>query len=167
MIKLILSLAFTGILSAQTVVTPASITFSADATVAIQTWFTTQVLSTPTTLALPMTAGALTMTVTDASQLAINQEFYIGTEAVNPSAIVGNVVTVTRADIGTTAAAHPAGASVGILKYKSLKNWCKQALAQEVAAIMSQITSPTGATQDAAIATANAAKAAAVAGAIQ
>ena len=101
------------------------------------------------------------------SRSAVNQEFYIDSEAVDPSAIAGNVVTITRADIGTTAKAHATGAQVNVLKYKSLKNFCKQVMQAAVADIMSRATYPTGATQDAAIAAANAVKASAVAGSVQ
>ena len=165
--KTIILLAVSFAAFGQQTVTPANVTFSADAVVAVQSWFTTQILSTPTTLAAPMTAGATTMTVTSAADLAVNQEFYIDSEAVNPSAIAGNVVTITRADIGTTAKAHATGAQVNVLKYKSLKNFCKQVMQAAVADIMSRATYPTGATQDAAIAAANAVKASAVAGSVQ
>ena len=151
----------------QTTVTPANITFSADATTAMQNWFLTQVQSTPTTLAAPMTAGATTMTVTSAAGLTINQEFTVDGEAINPSAIVGSVVTVTRADLGTTATTHASNASVNVLIYKSLRYYVKQAIAQEVSAIMARTAYPTVTMQLAAIATANAAIATAQANGVQ
>jgi len=155
----------------QQTVTPANVTFSADAVAVLQNYFVdpSNITSTPTTLAAPLSAGATTMTVASTDLLAINQEFLIDKEAVNPTAIntVTKVVTISRADIGTTAAAHLSGATVSLLKYKSLKNWCKQSLAESIAQIMSIVTFPTGATQDAIIATANAAKQAAKDAAIQ
>src|ERR1017187_1686176 len=165
--RLLFTLLFTGILSAQTVVTPAALTFSPDAVAAMNSWFLTQIVNGLTTLTVALTPGETSMTVKDGTQLAVNQEFLLDGEAINPSAIVGNVVTITRADLGTTAAAHAINSNVSVLKYKSIKNYCKQAIQQEVAAIMSMTTFPSGATQDAVIATAQATKATAVAGAIQ
>jgi hypothetical protein len=167
-IKLATSLlALSMIAFGQQTITPANVTFSADAVIALQNWFLTQVASTPTTLAQPMTAVATTMTLVDATGLSIAQEFVVDNEAVTPSAITGNVVTIVRADLGTAAVAHSAGTSVKVLIYRGLRNFCKQSMAAAVAQIMAQVTYPTGATQDAAIATANAAKAAAIAGAVQ
>ncbi len=150
--KLIALLTLLGVPAfAQQTITPANVIFSADAVIALQNFFLTQITATPTTLASPMTAGATTMTVTDSSALAINQEFLIEGEALNPSAINGNVITVSRADLGTAAASHPASATVSVLKYKSLRNFCKQVLAAAVIQIMAQTSYPTAVTQNAVI----------------
>src|ERR1039457_3807047 len=112
--KTILLFAFAGILSAQTIVTPAALTFSPDAVAAMNSWFLTQIVNAPTTLTVALTPGAATMTVKDGTQITIAQEFLLDGEAINPSAIVGNVVTITRADLGTTAAAHAINSNVSV-----------------------------------------------------
>jgi hypothetical protein len=165
--KLIALFALSLVASAQQTITPANVVFSADAVAALQTWFLTQITGSPTALAAPMTAGATTMTVVDGTVLAVNQEFLVDNEAVNPTAIAGNVVTITRADLGTTAVSHLAAAPVQVLKYRSLRNFCKQVLAAAVIQIMVQTAYPTAITQNAAIAAAQAAKDAAAAAAVQ
>jgi hypothetical protein len=153
----------------QQTVTPANVTFSADAVIALQSWFLTQIQDTPNTVVLtaPATAGATSITVNNGGLLTINMELLIDGEAMNPSAIVGNVVTVSRADLGTTAVAHVNASAVRVLVYKSLKNLCKQILQRDIPLIMAGITYPTQTTQLAIIATAQAAIKAATDGAVQ
>lgn len=164
-----LTLALAVSLVAQTVVNPASLTFSPDATLATQAWMITQTNGLQgVTLSSGIDAVTLTVTVSDASSIKANDELVIDNEAVSIASKSGNVLTLTaRADLGTTAATHAAGTKVDTLKYSSLKTFCKLVVAATVQDILDRSNVGAIATQNAVITTAQAARQAAKANAVQ
>lgn len=66
----------------------------------------------PTVLSLAMTSGQTTMTVEDGDRLTVGGEAVIGAERVLVGARTDNTFAITRAQGGTTAAAHAEGDSV-------------------------------------------------------
>ena len=88
------------------------------ALLSLQSWLLTQFGSpSGVSLTVALTPSATTVTVSDASQIKAANELWIEGEACNIVSKAGNVITVIRADMGTTAAAHAVGASVQVLKY--------------------------------------------------
>lgn len=159
---------------AQTVVNPASLTFSADGITAANTVILlTQTISpngsTPVRLAGSIDAVTLTVTVTDASNLKANDSLFIDAEAMPIASKVGNVITLTsRADLGTTAAIHATQSIVQTLLYPSIKKWITGTIAAAIqTAIDNCATCTVNAAQNAVISTAQAAKQAAKASAVQ
>ena len=90
-------------------------------------------------------------------------------EAMTVTAKAARVYTVTRPSLGTTAAAHSPGAVVNVLKYKTIALFGMQCVIDAVTNIMNNpsFSYPTATTQNAVITTAQAAKNAAIAGAVQ
>jgi len=114
-----------------------TITVSDAGVAAIQSWMLAQAVAI-TSLVGAITVGALTLTVNDASNIGNVDEILIDGEAMSVTARSGKTLTVTRADLGTTAAAHADGAMVTVLKYKSIKGYFKQAIADAVSQIVVQ-----------------------------
>lgn len=65
-----------------------------------------------TTLASAITNNATSMTVVDATGITTGMNLQIDSEIVNVTTVVGNTLTITRAQQGTAAVAHNAAASV-------------------------------------------------------
>lgn len=66
-----------------------------------------------TTLSAALTAGATTVSLTDATNFAESGHAHVGTEAIAYTGKTGNDLTgCTRAALGTTAASHASGATV-------------------------------------------------------
>lgn len=165
--KLIALLLFAVGLQAQTVVNVKSLTISADATAAIQAWMVTQTTGANTGLNGAIDASTTSVTVADGSVMGGTDIIVIDGEAMQITAKTGKSLTVTRAALGTVAATHADKALVGVLKYKTMALLFQAHIANMVASIMDVAGYPTKATQDAIIATAQAAKAAAVSAAVQ
>ena len=81
-------------------------------------------------------------------------------EVASVTAIVGAVLTVNRGTLGTTAAAHLAGAVIQILQYRNANHLAQTHLARLNQSILDSMPPSTIATQQAAIVTAEAAIAA-------
>ena len=85
-----------------------------------------------TSLAVPLSAGSTTMTVTDASSIPANVQLTIDTEIVEVTAPpTGNQVAISRGFDGTAAAAHLTGTPVSGF----INAWHHNALASEIKAI--------------------------------
>lgn len=84
----------------------------------------TNVLTPSFKLASSVTAAATSWTLVSATGLAINQYLYAGTETVLITNIVGNVVTVTRAQFRSTAQAFPAFFPIGTTVYTMANRRC-------------------------------------------
>jgi hypothetical protein len=78
----------------------------------------------------------LTLTVTSAATLAVNTNDYIriDDEILRVSAIVGNALTVVRAQLNTTAAAHTDGSAVDLLTITTAKTTINESTTTGVAA---------------------------------
>ena len=137
----------------QTVVNVPSLTVSADATAAVQNWMLTQTSGT-VKLVGAILATDLALKVDDATGIGNNDELLVDGEAVVVTNKTGKTLTITRADLGTTATAHADGAPVSILKYKSIKTLFRQIIIDTVGQIMSMGNYPTAAAQNAVIKTA-------------
>jgi azurin len=70
------------------------------------------VLDSATTASAALTASATSLAVADASGISANDVIQIDNERMQVTAISGNTLTLTRAHLGTTAAAHGSGAAV-------------------------------------------------------
>ena len=68
--------------------------------------------TTTTTLSAGIVAGDTSLTVASSTGLTVGDYLRIGNELMFIDAIVGTTITVTRAQCGTTAAAHSGGATV-------------------------------------------------------
>ena len=182
---ILLTLLFASLALGQITVDVSALNISADGTSALYAWMLNQQSSTTTFLALDCTASATSITVQDSSGIgvALNRALLIGGEAVTVTAKTGKVLTITRAQLGTLAAAHRgtvatkdaegvvtvvnAGDLVTVLKYPAPQSAVRQWIVDKMAELMAAGGYPTAAAQDAIINTAKAAKDAAIAGAVQ
>lgn len=165
--RLTLSALFIAALSAQTTVNVKSLTVSPDAVAALNAWMVTQVTGNPTGLAGAIDASATTVNVADGSPMNGSDIIVIDGEALQITAKSNKQLTVTRGALGTTPAAHADKAIVAVAKYKTFALLFQAHITNMVGQIMDQVGYPTKATQDAVISTAQAAKDAAKAGAVQ
>ncbi len=157
---------FSTVAFAQQAVSVGSVTVSADGVAALNTFLATRITASPTTLNGAITAAATSITFTDATNIPANAEIAIDGEAIQTTG-TGNTRTVVRGDFGTTAAAHLDKAQVSVLQYRSIRQLFLSDLNQLVGRIMETSGSPTVATQNNVISTAQAAIAAAKAAAVQ
>jgi len=151
----------------QTAVNVKSLTVSADGVAALNNFMVTQVNDLQTGLTNSIDDVTISVRVDDGSVMTGTDIIKIGGEAMRITAKTGRNLTVTRGVLGTTAASHTANSPVQILKYKTYALLFQAHITNMVSQIMDTYGYPTKATQDAVIATAKAAKDAAVAGAVQ
>jgi len=158
-----------GLTFAQATVNIKSLTFSADAVAATQSFMIAQTTGATTTLNGAITSGATTVTVQDNNVVLNNTAFVIDGEAFLVTARTAKVLTVTPAYLGTTTVAHADKAIVSVLKWATLILFGQQCIMDAVANIMNNPVYgyPTASIQNAVITTAQAAKNAAIAGAVQ
>lgn len=137
---------------AQVSITVGSVTVPNEVSTAVETWRIgqTKVNTTPITLVGAITSGALSGTVSDAGDIAVNDQIVIEAEALNVTAKTGNVLTWTRGASITTAAAHADKSVVKVCKYRSAAHLMKEMIRSEVNAILAQQPSTTLQTQSAA-----------------
>jgi len=175
---------FAALAFGQITVNVPALNVSADGTAALYAWMIGQ-QGTTTFLSDNCAAGDLTIRVEDASGINItaNSVLLIGGEVVTVTAKAARVLTVTRASLGTEAAAHKgriatknedgslnvvnAGDLVTVLKHRSPQLAMRQWIVDKMTALMSEGGYPTAVSQDTIINTAKALKDAAVAGAVQ
>jgi len=144
-----------------------SITLDAPTVTAINTYRTQQTQSN-TILTGSLDASATQVPLANATGISTGTHFMIDAEefaATGPG--VANVVPVTRASVGTTAAAHSAQTTVRVLRFPTSTVMAKAFLMDRVKMILNDFPNSTIATQLAAKATADAAIAAAIASAVQ
>lgn len=151
----------------QVAVNVRSLTVSSDGIAALNNFMVTQVNDIQTGLTDALDAVSTSVRVDDGSVMVGTDIIKIGGEAMQITAKTGRNLTVTRGVLGTTAASHTANSPVQILKYKTYALLFQAHITNMVSHIMDTYGYPTKATQDAVIATAKAAKDAAVAGAVQ
>ena len=151
----------------QVAVNVKSLTVSADGVAALNNFMVTQVKDTQTGLTNSIDAVTTSVRVDDGSVMVGTDVIKIDGEAMQITAKSGRDLTVTRAVFGTTAATHTSHDPVQVLKYKTYALLFQSHIVNMVSQIMDTYGYPTKATQDAVIATAKAAKDAAVAGAVQ
>lgn len=163
----ILLVLVTAFATAQVAVNVKSLTVSADGIAALNHFMVTQVNDIQTGLTDALDAVSTSVRVDDGAVMVGTDIIKIGGEAMQITAKTGRNLTVTRAALGTTAATHSAHDPVQVLKYKTYALLFQAHIINMVSQIMDTYGYPTKATQDAVIATAKAAKDAAVAGAVQ
>ena len=165
--KTLFFLLLSSAIYAQTV-NPAPLTFSADATLAVQAWMVTQTSGLQgVTLNGAIDAVATTVVVSDATNISGKDELLIDGEAFLVVSKTGNTFTVTRADLGTAAAPHANGATITTLKYPTIKAFMSACVVNAVQHIIDISNVGSFGTANAAIQTAQQAKAMAKAAAIQ
>lgn len=115
-----------------------------------------------TTLASPMTNGALTATVAAVTaEMIVGASINIAGESRTINSIAGNVLTLAAgANNGTSTAVHAAGVVVMVQRWKTSVDWMKFVLQDQAAAVLDQFPTSTVQTNKDAIATALAAIAA-------
>ena len=104
----------------QSTINAPAVTLNADSTTAVLAWMGTQAKRPNTTLTVAALAGDSTVTVADASGIAVNSVISIDSEHLAVTAVNGSVLTVTRGFNGTTAAGHALRAPVTDMKYRTL-----------------------------------------------
>ena len=119
-----------------TVNMPNSVTVSATATDALNKWLAAQVTSTPTTLASAYTAGGVTLTLASGVGIGVNDLVKVDSEVFLVTAKNGAVMTVTGAQLGTSAANHASAASVSLLRYRSFRQFFLAVLNDTMGRIM-------------------------------
>ena len=162
-----------------------SLNVSADGAAALYAWMLNQQTTTTTFLSADITAAATSMTVEDASGInaAANSVLLIGGEVVTVTVKTGRVLTITRAGLGTLAAAHKgriekkdadgnvsvvnAGDLITVLKYRTPQLAMRQWLMDKMTELMTQGGWPTAVAEDSIINSAKARRDAAIAGAVQ
>lgn len=123
------------------IVNPAPITIGDDAESAIYSWMRGQ-LNGPLDRSLLTAIDAVATTATANNGVGLRPKaLLIDQEVVEVTARTGNVLTITRGVLGTTAAAHEAGAKITVLKHASLKELAGALLRGKLQEILSQ--SPT------------------------
>jgi hypothetical protein len=175
---------FAALALGQITVNVPALNVSADGTAALYSWMIQQ-QGTTTFLSDDVAAGDLTIRVEDASGInaAVNSLLLIDKEVFAVTAKAGRVLTVTRASLGTKSAAHKgrvatknedgslnvvnAGDLVTVLKYRSPQLAMRQWIIDKMSELMGQGGYPTAVSQDTIVATARAAKDAAVAEAVK
>jgi hypothetical protein len=180
----LLAVLFAALALAQITVNVPALNVSADGTAALYAWMIGQ-QGTTTFLSDDITAADLTMRVEDASGInaVANSLLLIDKEVFTVTAKAGRVLTITRAALGTKAAAHKgrvttknedgslnivnAGDLVTVLKYRSPQVVMRQWIVDKMAELMGQGGYPTAVSQDTIVATAKAAKDVAVAEAVK
>jgi hypothetical protein len=176
---------FAALALGQITVNVPALDITKDGTVILYKWMLQQQRDGTTFLSDDCTASATSIRVEDASGINViaNSVLLIDKEAFTVTAKVGRVLTVTRASVGTEAAAHKgrittknedgslnivnAGDLVTVLKYRSPQLAMRQWVVDKMAALMAEGGYPTAVAQDAVINTARAAKDAAVAEAVK
>ena len=123
---LLLTIALCLTASAQTTINPRAITVTADGTSAFAAFNQTQIKAT-TGLTDPIAdAVATAIRVDSGADISKDDLIKIDAEVMLVTAKTGRNLTVTRAALGTTAAAHAATAGVQVLKYQSPKKLSEQ-----------------------------------------
>jgi hypothetical protein len=146
-----------------------AITVSTDAIASLQAMILTNppfgaVIPAPTTLAVAALAGDTSFTLMSAAGVAAGMGIVIGTEySLVTGAPTGNVVPVTRARFSTTAAAHALADAVSFLQWGSYSVALAELLCRQLRQLVTVYPGSTVTAANAAIATQNAAIAAAVA----
>lgn len=158
----ILLVSFLGFLrpaSAQVVVNVGSVTLPTEASVAVETWRLGQwnQLGISITITSGINAAVTSVTVTDASQISINDQIVIDTEALNVTGKAGPVLTVTRGATITVAAAHASGATVHVCRWPNAIALFKILIRNEVNRILGLQKPPSITTLEAQIAASQAA----------
>lgn len=160
-----------------------SLNISDDGASALYAWMMNQQNAGFTSLSVDCTSLATTITVEDASGIGIagNNTLLVGGEVMLVTLKTGKVLTVTRAQLGTMAAAHKGkvvridkgettvmniGDQITVLKYNTISRTCRQWIVDKLTELMNQGGYPSAVTQDSIINAAKIAKDAAIAGAI-
>jgi hypothetical protein len=172
--QIILSLAFAAAAFAQasfgvTIGSEPTVTISmnADAVVSITAAIQNIIAGPPpTTLGVAATSGAATVTLTSAAGVASGMGLKIDSEILGVASVAGNVVTVVRGQIGSTAAAHLISAPVVILRNGLYGEYVANLVGDAIRAAMLSYPPASIVTIDTTIATQQTAKAALVAGAV-
>ena len=123
--KHFLAVLFCASAFAQATINAPAVTLDASATTATLKWMGKLAASKPTELVGGITDIATSVTVKNASQIGANAVISIDDEHLAVTAKNGNVLTVTRAANGTTAAAHPTGSEVTEMRFKTLNQFGK------------------------------------------
>ena len=110
---------------AQVQINAPAVTLDATGVAAVTAWMATQGTGTITTITAPVAIGATTVNVDVAQSIPVNAVIAIGVEHMQVTAKAGRVLTVTRAQNGTVAAAYATGAQVTELKYRTLNAFGK------------------------------------------
>ncbi len=107
----------------------------------------------PTTLNGAVTSGATSVTLASGAGISTCNGLFVDSELMVVTAINGNVATVVRGTIGTTAAAHSSGAGVTITQSGNGSCWMANLMASQVKIAMVTFPSTTISTANTAIAT--------------
>lgn len=105
---------------AQATINAPAITLNGESTTAVLAWMGTQAARPNTTLTQAALVGDATVTVADGTGLGAGSMIAIDSEHMLVTARAGTVLTVTRAQNGTTAAAHANRSPVTDMKHKTL-----------------------------------------------
>lgn len=144
-----------------------AVTLSTDAVTSITAYINAnQTVGGGTTLAAPVAAGDLTMTLTSVAGLTTGMGLLIGTEISLVTAIAGVVTTVTRARIGTTAAAYLINAPVTFVRTGSYGEYVASLIRDAVVVAMTSFPGAAITAANQTIATAQAAIQTAIAGGV-
>ncbi len=166
--NILLVLSIATVLTAQTTVNLPSLTVTADATTSINLAMRKLFSGTNTSATAPIADNGTTLTVASTAGIAANALLMIDDEVVLSSAKTATTFTITRAALGTVAAAHSSGAVVRELKYRSFAHlFMVHFVLAGVGDMMEQNPAGAFATQTSAITTSQAAKDALKAGAVQ
>lgn len=157
---------FAALAVAQVNINVGTIQVSQDAALSVRQHLITQIDREAGRLGSSILAGATSITVTGTAP-AVGEAILIDSEAMAVTAVSGQTLTVTRAHLATTAAAHARDSMVRVLKYRTFREWVRLTLLDAVSAMMDQYPAGSIATANATIATAEAEKAAAKTGAVQ
>lgn len=143
--KYLLSLVVTSLTFAQgVVVNPAPITITTEAQTAIHTWMIGQTNGiTDRTIVDAIDDTATTATANNGVGLR-PKALLIDNEVVLVTARTGNVLTITRGTLGTTAAPHVAGSKITVLKHATMRELVGTLLIGKLREVIS-IAPPTGA----------------------
>lgn len=139
---------------------------SDDAIASINIWMAGQLSGVQVEQTLDITNAGTTLTVNSTTGIGANSLILVDAEIMQVSAKTATTLTIARGLLGTIAAPHVTKAIVKELKYRSYAALFMSDLNSLVQNIMEQYPSGVLATQNAAITTAQAAKAAAKLGAL-
>lgn len=136
--KLLILILAAGTIFAQATINAPAVTLDADGANAVRAWMSTQSTGIQTTLASPISAADTTITVANGQGINANAVIAIGAEHVQVTARSGNILTVTRASNGSTAASAAAGATVTEMRYRTMNALAKQVVVDVLRSIVRQ-----------------------------